>query len=248
MLHYAVPPRSQPPHITGVGESAWCVPNGLEQYSSLALAGRLADVAYYAGWDWLNYWPNFLVGMNASRHAWHQAGCNGTDRQDGIDGWGSPVLDWVQRAFHPFLAVDVAAVAANPMFTGPGWPYKTDAYSYGGGSNVTREVALFNEVLSGTELPWDESGPAYALALQWAAMWDAPNGTAAGPRGAWPLLRVNPGFRAAVNVTFEVPDPGPGAPPAGRALYVVLTVTRPSSAAPSTPVYVEDRVYVRVQK
>lgn len=52
MLHYAVPPPepSVDPFIRGVGECAWCVPNGLEQYSGLALAGRLADVAYYAGW------------------------------------------------------------------------------------------------------------------------------------------------------------------------------------------------------
>ena len=52
LLHYAVPPPEPPtdPFIRGVGESAWCVPNGLEQYSGLALAGRLANVAYYAGW------------------------------------------------------------------------------------------------------------------------------------------------------------------------------------------------------
>ena len=50
MLHYEVPPPEPPtnPFIRGVGESAWCVPNGLEQYSGLALSGRLADVAYYA--------------------------------------------------------------------------------------------------------------------------------------------------------------------------------------------------------
>ena len=74
MLHYAVPVPEPPvnPFIRGVGESAWCVPNGIEQFAGLALAGRIADVAYYAGWDWMNYWPNFLPGMNASRHAWHQ--------------------------------------------------------------------------------------------------------------------------------------------------------------------------------
>ena len=144
MLHYTVPPPLPPtnPFIRGVGECAWCVPNGLEQYSSLALAGRLANVAYYAGWDWINYWPNFLTGMNASRHAWHQVrsnddesceiisficcfapllwhiqpGCNGTDRTDGIDGWNSPVMDWVQRAFHPFLVADLRSYASNPIF------------------------------------------------------------------------------------------------------------------------------------
>jgi hypothetical protein len=61
MLHYAVPPPSSGPgDIRGVGECAWCVEAGMETFSSLALAGRLADVAYYAGWDWINYWSNFL--------------------------------------------------------------------------------------------------------------------------------------------------------------------------------------------
>jgi hypothetical protein len=63
MLHYEVPPPEPPsgPYIRGVGESAWCVPNGMESYSSLALAGRLSDVAYYAGWDWMNYWCAALL-------------------------------------------------------------------------------------------------------------------------------------------------------------------------------------------
>lgn len=48
MLHYEVPqPEPQThPFIRGVGESAWCVPNGMEQYAGLAIAGRIADVAY----------------------------------------------------------------------------------------------------------------------------------------------------------------------------------------------------------
>jgi hypothetical protein len=87
--------------ITAVGECAWyegfscdyrrlthclfyrCVADGLTELSSLAVIGRLNDVAYYAGWgaclscatnpfrdrcfaflhaDMLNYWPNFLQG------------------------------------------------------------------------------------------------------------------------------------------------------------------------------------------
>jgi hypothetical protein len=52
LLHYAVPDHTRT-HIRAVGESAWCVDAGLETFASLAAAGRLDDVVYYAGWDWL---------------------------------------------------------------------------------------------------------------------------------------------------------------------------------------------------
>jgi hypothetical protein len=51
-LHYAVPDHTRT-HIRAVGESAWCVDAGLEMFASLTAAGRLDDVVYYAGWDWL---------------------------------------------------------------------------------------------------------------------------------------------------------------------------------------------------
>ena len=50
LLHYAVPDGTRA-HIRAVGECAWCVADGLEEFAGLALAGRLNDVAYYAGWD-----------------------------------------------------------------------------------------------------------------------------------------------------------------------------------------------------
>lgn len=243
MLHYAVPDHSRE-LIRGVGECAWCVKNGLESFSGLALAGRLDDVAYYSGWDILNYWPNFLVGMNASLHVWKQVPCNGSDRVDGVDGWGSPVIHWVQRAFAPFLVADVAAVAANPTFTGPGWPYNLSTYT--AGQPLEREVALYNDVLSDAAVPppWDAA--AATLSLAWAASWDAPGGAVVASGGV-DSLPAPPGAAARANVSIAaLPDPGAAAPPRGRRLCFVLSSLRAPRDA--QPLGVEDRVCVLVQR
>jgi hypothetical protein len=247
-LHYQVPSQGAT-SIRAVGECAWCVANGLESYSSLALAGRLDDVAYYAGWDMLNYWSNFLLGMNASEHAWTQVPCQGRDRVDGPagDGWGSPVVTWVQRAFHPFLVAAPAVVAAHPIFDGPGWPYGPVAnatYTSGTGTTIPLTLSLFNDALASTFTPWLGAGNPLSgeLALNWTSVWDDPQGSdvaGAGSLGPW---AVAPGFQKNVSLAVPVPDPGAGAQ--GRSLYLVLTSYRP--AVPGTALYVEDRMYAAV--
>ena len=244
MLHYAVPSHSRAFPPRGVGECAWCVADGLEQFSALALAGRLDDVAYYSGWDMLNYWPNLLAGMNASLHAWHQEPCNGTDRRDGIDGWDSPVVAWVQAAFNPFLVADVAAVAANPGFT-PEWPTSVDTYTFlaaGGSGNITRSVALFNDALADAFQPW---APAAAeLTLQWSARWeDSSDPVIAGGTIA---VTVAVGFHETVEVSMPVPDPGGGINAAGRQLFFSFASFR--AGDPATTWYSEERVYVLVKR
>ena len=101
--------------LTGLGECAWCIEEGLESYSAIVVEARRYDIAYVAGWDWMcvlfpttvrpggyptchltcllwlwvrssNYWPNFLEGMNYSAHAWKQTACVSHHRVDGIDG------------------------------------------------------------------------------------------------------------------------------------------------------------------
>lgn len=112
---------------------------------------------------------------------------------------------------------------------------------------MTRPIVLFNDVLAGSERPWDGDGPVSALGLEWEGRWDAPNGTAAdGVGGSWPRIASRPGFSTSLNLTFAVPDPGNGAPPSGRRLYLVMRVFRPLSAQPAQPFFTENRVYVRV--
>lgn len=243
LLHYSVPQegfRGFPPR--GVGECAWCVKDGIEEFSSLALAGRLDDVAYYAGWDMLNYWPNFFQGMNASLHAWHQEPCNGTDRTDGVDGWGSPLILWIQAAFDPFLVADVVTTASNPSFT-PQWPTRVDKYTFTSGSeyNITRSVALFNDVLADVYEPWDDEKSSI-LSLLWSAHWDD-SSTPSIASGSIIDIPVPPGFHSTVNVSLPIPDPGPIG---GRQLFFSFSSIRGGESSNPSIYFCENRTFVLV--
>ena len=143
------------------------------------------------------------------------------------------MVEWAQRAFHPFAAVDERAVARNPVFKGPGWPYSVDVYT--AGANITRAVRLFNDALSGDGAPWLPA--ASALALRWVAGWDSPGGGAVASGGGAAVAA--PGFSAGFSVSLTAPAPGGAAP---RKLFIVLTSVAPGGGDR----YVEDRVYVMV--
>ena len=38
--------------LTGLGECAWCIENGMEGFSSIAATARRFGIAYTSGWDW----------------------------------------------------------------------------------------------------------------------------------------------------------------------------------------------------
>ena len=195
MLHYQPHPK-QAQMISGVGECAW---NGggrrpkewLEDFAFLALDGRCADVAYYAGWDWINYWPNFLEGMDAKRHAWQQKESWHADRIDGVDGWNSPVIAWVQRAFHPYLVADRDFYQRNGVFS-PTWPQQIPTYAPG--EPITRELTLFNDAFSG----------GLDFTLSWSAHWYTADGPLASS-GTLADIHIAYGFHADRQLTFTAP-------------------------------------------
>jgi hypothetical protein len=145
-------------------------------------------------------------------------------------------MDWVGRAFHPFLPMDVAAFAANPAFT-PGWPAKADTVR--AGQLVNRSVAVFNDVLRGDLRPW--AAAAAERTLAWSAHWDAPS--APGVASGTVDVTAPPGFHAVAQVAFAAPAPG-GA--AARRLFVVLR-NEPAGGGGAGPAGVEDRVFVVVE-
>jgi len=222
MLHYQRHPKPAAV-ITGLGECAWANCNGLgdglERFAGDAADGRRWDNVYYAGWDWINYWPNFLQGMDARRHAWRQKECWHEDRRDGVDGWESPVIRWAQKCFHPYLVMDVGIHEDNPVFQGE-WPRNVPEYAPG--EAVERKVEVFNDGLSGER-----------FALKWSARWDSPAGEAAAS-GTVPDLVVKPGFHAAAAISFKAP---PSAGP--RKLFLVIESLKEGKA-----VFREDQVYL----
>jgi hypothetical protein len=198
MLHYRSAPTNSAGMIVGMGECAW---NGsanertnspfLERFAMEALQGRCCNWAYYSGWDWINYWPNFLEGMNDARHAWKQQ--YHEDRVDGLDGWNSPVMLWVQRAFSPYLVLDENFYLANGAFSS-NWPAKLPIYAPG--ETISRTVQVFNDTFS--EDP---------LTLSWSFHWDKLNGPlmAKGEK----TLVIKPGFHVEQIIRTELPKDKP---------------------------------------
>ena len=216
--------------ISGLGECAWCIANGMEGFAAIAVNARRFDAAYVAGWDWLNYWPNFLQGMNFSRHAWHQKPCVHADRTPGVDGWGSPVVDWVQRAFHPHLVFDIRAYQGSPSFV-LGWP-GADPAVVKAGSPFERSLMLFNDVVA----------PAASdrLALVWSGHFA---GACEGPAVVQGAVNatVRPGFHAQVTIGAAAPTPPEGQGQAELWLVYKLFVAGDLK-------YVEDRGRVIVSR
>lgn len=206
MEHYT-PIMKSGDHLRGMGECAWST-DGMADFSMQAVKMRVNDWAHCAPWSWLNFWPNFLEGMNAERHPWKTNDYG--DRKDGVDGWGSPIVQTVQWALHPYLLVDRGLLETNPAIkenskSGKvGWPYRMPRYS--AGAKIERKIEVFNGALAGN-----------TLQLNWSARWDSPEGALAGQGSVGPF-EIEPGFHATQTVSFDAPKPDREE----RTLYLVL--------------------------
>jgi len=194
-------------HIRGMGECAWAT-DGMADYTTQALAMRFNDWAHFAPWSWVNFWPNFLEGMNAKRHPWK--GNDYGDRRDGVDGWGSPIVQAVQWALQPYLVIDRGLLELNPAIKENskvgkvGWPYHLPVYAPG--AKVARQIEVFNNALTGD-----------TFLLNWSLHWDSPSGPLVG-KGAVGPFKIEPGFHSTQKVTFEAPKPEAEE----RTLYLVM--------------------------
>jgi hypothetical protein len=180
-------------HIRGMGECAWST-DGMTKFAQMAVKMRLDDWAHFAPWDWINYWPNFLEGMNHDRHPWKRN--DHADRTDAIDGWNSQIVESVQRALNPFLIQDRQVLGEKP-----GLPSTISS-----GQSVERSVEVFNGAIAGNQ-----------LTLTWSAHWDKPDGPLA-VNGGEISCEIEPGFHAPKTISFLAPPPE-GKP---RELYLVM--------------------------
>jgi hypothetical protein len=183
--------------IFGLGETDWGT-GLLPAYAVHVRNYRLNDLAYFAPWSWLNYWPNLLAGGSHARHGWKLN--DYPDRVDGVDGWNSPIIAFVQRSQHPYLVQDLGLLAENPgapHALGGGkieWPYQLPTLL--SGKPTERQIEVFNGGLAGKK-----------LVLRWSAHWDKPGGDLAVEGGEIPC-EIEPGFHATKIITFTVPKIG----------------------------------------
>ena len=234
MDHYSIP-QVDPAQITGEGECAWCSYHGIgmqgqmgtiERLSMLAWQGRVNGLNYISGWDWLNYWPNLLANMSYAQHAWKQPECPDTARDRVVDatGWGSPLIGWVQRAFHPYLVVVVDDWQRNPSFT-TGWPRVVRNGT--SGEMLRSQVIVFNDAMEGEE---------FLMRLE--LRWDSATGPAASPPPPPPVkLTIRRGFSVTHNVSTTLPHTT-----TPRTLFLVI-----ESVKGDEVVYTEDRLRVLVE-
>lgn len=208
--------------ISGLGECAWCIQNGFEGFSAIAVNARQFDVSYTAGWDMLNYWPNLLQGMNASRHTWKQKGCTEPDRVNATTGWGGPLVEWVQRGFSPYLAMDVQAYQQSPSFVA-GWPNLTANTTIAPGGTQTRQYIVFNDGLTDETLTLDHS----------AVCDDAAGRVVEGGRIVG--VHIQAGYHSEQLVTFNTPEGCKGR------VQLVVEVLKGAEV-----VFTEDRVHLMV--
>ena len=212
--------------IRGMGEFDWGTDN-MGNYALNVRKLRLCDWAHFAPWSMVNFWPNLLEGMNHARHPWKFN--NHADRTDGVDGWDSPLVKFLQRSQHPYLIQDLGVLAENSgpprghENGGAEWPYQMPIVSRG--QSVEREVEVFNGGLSG-----------HRLTLVWCARWDKPDGEIAVKGGEIPC-EIEPGFHLTKKPSFTVPAPGHDL----RPLYV-LTESRKDGQT----VFVGDGVCLKV--
>lgn len=193
MLHYVLHTRPAT-RLTGVGEIAWAdwnnMGDGPEVLGYLIFDARCQNVAYYAGWDWINYWPNFLEGMNSKRHSWKQLESWHEDRADNIDGWNSPLMLWMQKCFHPYLATDAGFMLINGQYNKE-WPRKMPTYTPG--QPITRDIVMFNDSL--------QDG---SFELRWSARWGGADG---GPvtNAVIPAIPIKAGFHVTETIELTAP-------------------------------------------
>ena len=202
--------------IRGMGEHFWSTE--MSDFAMGARVLRLNDWCYFAPWSWINYWPNFLEGMNHDLHAWKPN--NHADRTDGVDGWGSPLVEFVQRCLHPYLVMDRTIEMWNPSYS-PAWPSNRPLLA--AGRDTTREIEVFNGGLFGN-----------AMGLEWEVRWDSAQGekVAAGRQE----FTLEPGFHCTRRIVFKVP-----AVDKERTLFLVLR-----SLLDGTVMFAEDHVAYKV--
>jgi len=204
MQHYRpIVPRTTS-GIRGQGEVIWTT-RGMRQFAAAARSLRFCDYAHFAPWSWVNYWPNFLEGMSHERHPWRIN--NHPDREDGIDGWGSPLVTEVRRSLHPYLILDHQPPIAESGYTGHDTP--GDAAEYMPGQRVERRVEVFNGGLFGDKMQ-----------LRWSTRWDTPEGPVVEPGETVGPFTIEPGFHATRTIAFTAPALRPAE--TDRKLYLVL--------------------------
>lgn len=200
MTHYVGYPKPAQ-GIYGLGEYAWST-DGINEFASQGKLMRMNDICYFSGWSWTNYWPNFLEGWSHDTYAWQQN--NHADRENGIDGWESPLIKYVEKALHPYLICD-ADIEEKNRFS-EDWPAVVPNFKPG--STQERIIYIFNDGLSEGD-----------FILKWKTVWDSPDGKEIETGNK--TMRIKPGFHVRHKLKLNIPFEGVED---SRRMYLVMSL------------------------
>jgi hypothetical protein len=140
----------------GVGEFIWSADNtvqGLTWFGTSTMAMRLKNASDLRPYTLLSGWASFVPGIKTSMMIIEPN--TGTHPHFGEDNlpepWSNPIIQRIQRGFNPVAVVDTAYWNANHLSNSNGdWPASPQTATKG--STLTRQLAVFNDTLSGTTI------------------------------------------------------------------------------------------------
>ena len=226
LQHYHQPPP-QTDGIAGVEEDLWdrkgTNRNEMIGCARAAILDRQNNYVVFSPWNINNYWCNFVAGGSKDTGTVNPLWRN-KDRFDGLDGWGSNLIKFVQNCYSIYACADVDLIEhhlnTEDLIFDP-----AKAVSFEGKEQATRQMVMFNNSLSG-----------HQMSIAWETHLDSPTGllTATGETDP---VRLEPGEHA--NPSIALPCPGTGGSP--RMLYFVV-----KTKVDGTVQFSEDRYFFQV--
>jgi hypothetical protein len=196
--------------IRGIGEIAWGGYDTSDSaavfyFSNIARKIRMLDFAHVAPWDLLNYWPNFLKGMNHSLHCWIFN--NHPDRDDDPSEGGvlGSEITYMKKSLEPFAIFD----RSNEFNKQKGNTVPVQIDNYIEGSNVSRSIEIFNGGI--------ESITSDKMKLNWEVRWDSETGPLA-LSGSTGIFTLTAGWHITKVISLNAPSPES----TDRKLYLIL--------------------------
>ena len=226
MQHY-YRPKASPDTVVGVEEAHWdregSKGNELIRCARDAILDRLDGYAVFGPWNINNYWCNFVEGGSYDSgtidRKWKVK-----DRRDGVDGWGSDLVKFVQNCYSIYAAADVDMIR-NHLNTEELIFAADKVPSFENERATKRELVVFNNSLS-----------PHKIGVVWELHMDSPGGEIVG-RGRTPVTLLKAGDHATPSVALPLPSTG-GRP---RDVFLVLRTEVDGEVR-----FEEDRYFFRV--
>jgi hypothetical protein len=146
-------------HPYGDGEFIWAADNtaqGLMWFATSTVTLRQKDPSDIRPYTLLSSWASFVPGVKSNMMGIEQGGPPLYNEDNLPTPWSNPIVIRVQRAFNPVAVIDTAYWESNHQSDKSGtWPTSKPAITKG--SQVSRQLMVFNDTLSGTgvDVSWE---------------------------------------------------------------------------------------------